>query len=119
MRSANYSYSLYGLSVVSDTAIPGLWHKSRGTEPADVLLEITSDPPGWVLAARNLPSIRRHNRPGHEEAGDPASSVTALGSDEFFELSYSDGAQFVIEGAGERLWATCSLPLTIEDLADY
>ena len=115
----SYSYPLYGLSVVSDTPIPGLCRKPTGVESADILLEVTSDPPDWVQAARNLPSVRRHNRLEHEEAGDPACSVTSLGPDEFLELSYSDGTQFVIDAAGARVWGTCLLPLTIEDFADY
>jgi hypothetical protein len=50
---------------------------------------------------------------------DPVCVVTALGVDEFFELDYTEGVQFVIDSPPKRLWATYRPPLTVEDLATY
>ncbi len=117
--SVIHSYPLYGLSVVSNTPIPGLWRNAASVKSADILLEITAEPPAWVLAARNLIPATRLNQKENGEAADPICSVVGLGLNEFFDLQYRDGTQFVIDAAGQRLWATFSSPLTIEDLADY
>jgi len=119
MPSVIHSYPLYGLSVVSNTPIPGLWRNSTDVQSADILLEINSDPPGWVHAARDLIPAKRHRRNEYGETADSSCSVVVRGLKEFFELKYGDGTEFVIDAAGKRLWGTCSSPLTIEDLADY
>jgi hypothetical protein len=45
--------------------------------------------------------------------------VTALGEMEFFELKYSDGARFVVNGATSRMWGEWTAPLTVEDFATF
>jgi hypothetical protein len=42
-----------------------------------------------------------------------------LGTDQYFELTYADATQFVIDQAAHHLWGTFSAPLTLEDFAVY
>jgi hypothetical protein len=72
-----------------------------------------------VRNARNLSASVRHSKPARTETGDPAYALTEFGTGDFFELAYSDGTQFVMDGAPRRIWATCPPPLTIEDLTIY
>lgn len=52
-------------------------------------------------------------------AADPSCVCTEYGDGNCYELSYSDGARFVVDGTAERLWGTYQPPLTNEDLATY
>jgi hypothetical protein len=45
--------------------------------------------------------------------------LTSFGEGRFFELAYSDGTHFVVNGAATKMWGTASEPQTIEDLATY
>jgi hypothetical protein len=38
---------------------------------------------------------------------------------EFFELRYSDGARFVVNGAANQMWCEWKAPLTVEDFSTY
>ena len=76
-------------------------------------------PPEWVSEALKMAS-RCFYQPAEESAThDPAFVVTALGEMEFFELSYSDGARFVVNEATSRMWGEWIAPLTLEDFATY
>lgn len=41
------------------------------------------------------------------------------GEREGYQLSYSDGTRFVVDGAAARIWGTYQSPLTAEDMATY
>jgi hypothetical protein len=112
------SYRAYGLNIVADSPIPGLGPFSHTTSPPDVTLQI-GRPPDWVEEALRLPSELYHQRSAENETADPAFLVHALGAMEFFELVYGDGTQFVVDGAGTRVWGTWKPPLVVEDLVTY
>lgn len=46
-------------------------------------------------------------------------TFASLGQGRFFQLAYTDGTHFVVDGAASRIWGTYEAPLTIEDLATY
>jgi hypothetical protein len=77
-----------------------------------------SKPPMWVQLARKLPRAKTcmSSRSG---SSDSSYAVKSLGADEYFELTYADGTQFVIDQAAHRVWGTFSPPLTLEDFAVY
>lgn len=118
LHIVNPWYRTYGLSFFSNTPIPGLLPEPASKERADVTLEIGAEPE-WVGQAMRLPSFCYHQVPAEPLTNDPAFIVTAMGAMEFFELTYTDGTRFVVDGAGTRMWGTWTPPLVLEDLATY
>jgi len=114
----NHAYWVYGLTLSSDNPVPGFCPETNSRVP-DVVVELSPDPPVWVQQACNLPTSVRRGKGEISDIIDPACKLTAFGAGEFFELAYGDGARFVIDSAGSRLWGTCSDLTTIEDLAVY
>jgi hypothetical protein len=111
-------YRAYGLSIFSNTPIPGLSPDPAPRGRGDVTLEIGAEPE-WVGKALRLPSFCYHQLPAEPLTEDPAFIVTALGAMEFFELTYTDGTRFVVDAAGTRVWGTWAPPLVFEDLVTY
>ncbi|HYL64539.1 MAG TPA: hypothetical protein VE077_18140 [Candidatus Methylomirabilis sp.] len=75
--------------------------------------------PDWVRDALRLPFKAEHPRPGEAPIEDSPLTLTSFGDREFFQIVYSDGSRFLVDGAANRLWGTCPTPLTDEDLATY
>ena len=112
-----YPYHAYGLSCLSNTPIPGFPSLAVNAKRPDLIFSLGPSIPDWVRAARRLPSLLYYVRPSEME--NPAYKVMSLGSGAYFELSYSDGTQFVLSGTGDSLWGTYSPPLTIDDFSVY
>jgi hypothetical protein len=108
---SEYSYHFHGLTCISNIPIPVFRSEGRSSTPPDLILTIDSQPPGWVREAQKLASSVRYS--------DAASTVIALGGGQFFQLAYNDGAQFVVDAGGQRLWAGSAVPLTLDYLATY
>jgi len=83
-----------------------------------VTLQI-GEQPVWVVNALHLPSKCYHHTPSEPETDDPAFLVNAFGEFEFFELVYSDGTRFVVDGPGTMVWGTWKAPLVLEDFMTY
>jgi len=113
-----YLYHAYGLTLASDTRIPGLKNDGEFGRP-DLALSFGSEP-DWVREARRLPCRLDHPKPHTlDRSVSVASTLMSFGAGQFFQLTYSDGTQFVLDAAAERLWGRCIPPLTIDDLATY
>jgi hypothetical protein len=82
-------------------------------------LELSSELPPWVRAARKLPAFLLYRKRLVVDSGDSTYTIARLGAEEFFELNYSDGTEFVVEGSGKRLWGSCSSPHSLDYLATY
>jgi hypothetical protein len=114
-----YVYRAYGLTCESNVQIAGLSVHNAEPKSADLLIEISSEPPKWVHSARKLAFTARNGKSAAPGLPDAAYTLTLFGNREAFELEYADGSRFTIDGAGERMWATCEAPLTSEDLGVY
>jgi hypothetical protein len=114
-----FSYHAYGLHCLSDTAIPGFAPEETETDVADLALWIGPDVPAWALRARSLPVSVVYSKPQRGDNADCWREVTSFGYGQFFEIAHGDGARFLIDAEGTRLWARWSRPLTIEYLATY
>lgn len=112
-----FSYRVYGLNCVSDVPIPGYSYQPWFPQ-TDLVFSIGSQP-DWACQALTLPSCLVYAEPAVPGTLISGCTLTSFGSDRFFELAYGDGARFVIDNAGTRLWAAPSPPLTIDDLAIY
>ena len=114
----NHQYTAYGLRLRADFEIPGLNQTTGLPACGEVCLE-TRSKPLWAREASRLPSEIIHFLPAAHECNDPAFVVRKLDEGRFFQLSYSDGTEFLVDNHGEQIWGTCPPPLTQEDLVTY
>jgi hypothetical protein len=112
-------YHAYGVTLASDTPIPGLKQIDSHVGRPDLALSFGLEP-DWVREAKRLPCRLDHPKPSALDRNESAGAmVTSFGAGQFFQLAYRDGTQFVVDAAAERLWGTCLPSLTIDDIATY
>jgi hypothetical protein len=114
----SYSYRAYGLGIGSSNRIAGLQSVSLPEEEIGLWFEEGPEP-DWarkILALQARILSHRSEPPG---SADPSFILTQHGETEGFELSYSDGTRFVVDGEARRIWGTYQPPLTPEDMATY
>ncbi|HET6930519.1 MAG TPA: hypothetical protein VFI45_09385 [Candidatus Acidoferrum sp.] len=75
--------------------------------------------PDWAKKLLALPARTLSQRSEPPGSVDPSFVLTEYGQAAGFELSYSDGTRFVVDGAAAHVWGTYQPPLTAEDLATY
>jgi hypothetical protein len=75
--------------------------------------------PDWAKFGTSLPARIVSHLPESQETADPSFMLTEHGSAECFQLSYSDGTRFVVDGRAQRIWGTYQPPLTFDDLVTY
>jgi hypothetical protein len=116
----SYSYLAYGLNLKSKAEIHGLmpvppYSDVSVNDDVEIFIGAT---PAWVEAALRLPAELLYASGSGGET-DVTFRFSALGKQQFFQFSYLDGTRFVVEAETRRIWGTCPLPLTQEDLAIY
>jgi hypothetical protein len=75
--------------------------------------------PDWARNLLALPARILSHRSEPPGSADPSFALTQHGETKGFQLSYSDGTRFVVDGAAERVWGTYQPPLIAEDMATY
>ena len=75
--------------------------------------------PAWVLNLLALPARILSHRSEPASSADPSFVLTAHGGAEGYQLSYSDGTRFVVDGATAHIWGEFQPPLAAEDMATY
>jgi hypothetical protein len=75
--------------------------------------------PAWVSKLLALPARILSHRSEPTGSADPSFILTEHGEREGYQLSYSDGTRFVVDGAAAQIWGTYQPPLTAEDMATY
>jgi len=75
--------------------------------------------PDWARKLLALPPLILSHRSEPPGSADPSFILTQHGQLEGFQLSYSDGTRFVVDGAAAHIWGTYQTPLTAEDMATY
>lgn len=111
----SYSYRAYGLEVNSSSPIRALEFAASHSEKFDLRFE-SGPEPDWVRFLLSLPGKIVTRRQPPAEDLDPAFILTQYGQEEGYELAYSDGTRFVVDGAAQRVWGTCRPPVTHEEL---
>jgi hypothetical protein len=114
----SYSYRAYGLGINSSIRFAGL--QSAPLKLGEVGLSFEDGPePDWVKKLLALPAriLSRRSEPAH--SADPSFILTQHGEAQGFQLSYSDGTRFIVDGWSAHIWGTYQPPLTPEDLATY
>jgi energy-coupling factor transporter ATP-binding protein EcfA2 len=113
-----YSYRTYGLYLTCDSPIPGLNEEVDGSRRADVHVELSAQP-AWAREALPLPSEVLQSIAASPETQDPAFVLTSLGDGNYFQLAYSDGTRFLVNGETTRIWGLAGECQTIQDLSTY
>jgi len=109
-------HSIYGLSVRSNLCLSGIPESSSVKEPdVDVTL-------GYLT--RRAPGTDAHTcvfpKPGVRADGDrSALMVRRFTESGDFWLTYEDGAEFVVDRLGTRVWACWPESLTLDDVSTY
>jgi len=114
----SYCYRAYGLEVESSSRIEAL--ESVRIESAEPAIRLQQGPePDWVQQLLRLPEkiIKRRLQPA--EDAEPSFVLTELGHGQGFQLSYSDGARFVTNSEGTRVWGAYRPPMAPEEFAVY
>jgi hypothetical protein len=114
-----HTYSIYGLILSSNVPLAGLLPVRQLAERADIDLVLSSSLPDWTERALELPSSIQVPIRGSQIDEDLSLTFSRYGDDEYFQLSYSEGARFVIDRDAARIWGTWSTPLTIEDAITF
>ena len=115
----SHAYRAYGLTCTSNIEIPGLWPETLEPRRPSLAIDVLPEPPGWVELARALPQKRKTYNPSPPEPSDSSYSLASLGAEEYFEWSYNDGTQVVVDIEGQRVWGKFVSPLTLDDFAVY
>ena len=114
----SYSYRAYGFGIHSTIQIAG--PEAANACSGDHPLEVEAGPePAWVKRATKAQGRVVCHLPAGERTGDPSFVLTEHGDADGYELSYSDGTRFVVNGTADHVWGTYEAPLTNEDLATY
>ncbi len=110
-------YSIYGLGLNTNLAIPGL--VDLPTIPqVDVRVWLRAVP-SWLSSMWEASTLEWISAPCQNEGSEPGLTVCTVDGGAYFRFLYSDGTQFIIDGAGARVWANWPDTLTLEDTATY
>jgi len=116
-----YYYSAYGLTLESQTAIAGLspvttHHEFLHPNPIEVAI---SNCPAWAESALQLPAEPAYPAATAIRPSGLTFQLLRHGGGQFYQLSYADGSQFVVDAETRRIWGGCPASLTQEDLVTY
>jgi hypothetical protein len=115
-----YRYRAYGLTCLSNVPVDG-FHQVVTSQSfnSDIALDLVPVTPEWVGAARSLPAHTIYAKPASVENADCGYTVRVFGAEKAFELAYTDGTQFFIDGSSGRVWGHCPPGFGMEHLATY
>lgn len=110
------TYSVYGLGVRVNVPLQGLSGLKKPSR-IDVDMTLGRLPPEASLAP--VAAEPYYVSPLQDSAGRPQVVVFRTLDGQYFRLAYADGTTIVVEGRGQRVWATWESPATVEDTATY
>lgn len=114
-----YRYRAYGLTCSSNAPVDGFHPLVAPPSPnSDLVLDLVSPMPKWVSAAQVLPARTIYAKSAAVDT-DSGYTVRVFGAQEAFELTYTDGTQFFIDGSSTRVWGYCPPDFGIDYLATY
>lgn len=113
----SFVYCVFGLHLNSNIAIPGLVAiPSKATIDVRVWLDLM---PPWINQGESIPSRLWYVSPYQNEQGKPNATIQQLMDGAYFQLTYYDGIEFIIDRAGTEIWAIWPGELTLEDTSIY
>jgi hypothetical protein len=115
-ETMSLNYSIYGLSVRSNRAIPGLVASTPAPQ-IDLQIWLDAMPARLISTAQDRQT--RYVSPEREDEGKPGLIIWSLEEGRYFHLCYADETEFVIDRKGTEIWAAWPDSLTLEDAATY
>lgn len=112
------SHHIYGLRVEANRPIPGLVPLAQAHSHSDLLIRL-QEAPVFLRSASVSSAEIFYVSPYSGSEGQPSLRVAKLASGDYFAFFYSDGARFVIDRQGRKLWADWPEGYSIEDAATY
>ena len=117
-KATSFLHSVCGLRLQSDQAIPGLIPLSPDREVDPDVNVVMGGMPAWFAAVDKSSRELRYRSSYTNGEGVPLLEVWKLAEGAHW-LCYADGAEFVVDGSGGRVWAGWRDPLTAADAAAY
>jgi energy-coupling factor transporter ATP-binding protein EcfA2 len=116
MHSATfYSYDVYGLHVVSTTAIPGFSPHLNSLAQRDVLITLGIFPIFFTHITQ--PENPLEMSTNNESA--PFFTIKNILNDEYIHIQYNTGIEFLFTSDGSRIWGRWNNNFTTSDLPLY
>jgi hypothetical protein len=106
-------YSLHGLAVSSNQAIPGL---PRLEPRRDADLRITFGRLPFAVASGSQVWFET---PYQTSTGEPVLTASRLQAGRYYRITYVDGIDFVINQRATRVWVTWPAALSVNDVPSY
>ena len=110
-------YSICGLWLESNQTVPGLVPLAA-TPRVDLRVWFDQPPPSR-LGESGTDRRAWYVSPYLDEEGEPWLTIWKIRDGAGYRLVYPDGAQFVVDREGARIWANGSGDLRLEDMATY
>lgn len=109
--------SVYGLCLQANGPIPGFM-KTHPTATPDIQIFIGTTPEQLKIrpAAEAKPVFAT---PDLNEHGLPFFVVDEFSGGDFYRLSYHDGAEFVVDYAGTRIWVNWTPTQSLDEVSSY
>jgi hypothetical protein len=115
----SFVYSLFGLTVCSSSAIPGLTPSQGPKEPLQIELHFgyapTSSGQAFPTQSESVVYSSVYTGP----SGNPALRIFREEEHGIFHLVYFDGMQFWMDRVGAKLWASWPSESSAEEAATY
>jgi hypothetical protein len=111
-------YSLFGLRVRADDAVPGLVPRPGG-DRADLSVWLRGTSDGFDEHRWRDAAARVYVSADRDESGQPLLTVNRRCADGVYRLRYADGIAFLVDGAGREIRARWPEPWTVDDVATY
>lgn len=108
-----YRYAVYGLSLCSDSPVPGLSAEEKSNSD-DVTVHLTGIP-----ASASIDTDYFHLSEVADDNGESLLRVARTSNPSGLLFRYSDGTAFLIDDNASEIWAEWPAPLTLEDTATY
>lgn len=114
----HHHYSLYGLSLSSNRAIPGLIARQPGVPIPDLTIEIGVLPPEIDVAPRDAGELWWAS-PWVDEEGRPQRVIRKVLGGAYYRMLYRDGFEFVLDRELRRMWVKWPPELSDKEFSIY
>ncbi len=119
-----FYYSIYGLQLTSNHALPGLLGLPEPDPDAEVVSSVRLELGSWPETFEPLLAQARQVQPWFtsdslDTAGEPGLRTWKLAGDNFYWFRYSDGAEFIVASDGRQVWGYWPPTLSLWDAATY